>query len=507
MPQIVYQPPRPNSLNNLIGAAAGWQAGREQKEELERRRQAFELDKQQAEFELATAKQEQARKIESEDAYKQGVQWAIKNQGQFESPHMQQASAIAAATADPNQKGYRGKGALRLKTKAEEEYDQHESQKLQEAQAIASRMQPEHAKAFLEEVGVERQSEKIQFAQSRMRGSVSQLAKNGLFGEDEDGAAMAEQLNAMIDAIDPLDSRGAAVVMDKVNEFVDKAIEARAESNAIGITKQTNIELATRAHQEYQARGATDEMADIEIRDAIERYATIDVTSKEDAVRYGYKLEDEIDEIKRGAKERKREAARMSQSRSNPAKTLADLEGRAYARIKNQIALELRDTTQSPVTQEEINAEVVAQARRLGLPEESFKHLLPQPSDIQRLKEAWRDRPKGGKPANGQGPGAGRRAAQRQQQERKLGPGGTPQGAKLSTLKAGQRAAAYRQLAAFKLQGLSLEQAKAKMRERGWELDDVDLAEVQRQMALQAKDPGGDPNWMEKIQYAERGDQ
>jgi len=472
MPQIVYQPPRPNSLNNLIGAAAGWQAGREQKEELERRRQAFELDKQRAEFELATAKQEQARKIESEDAYKQGVQWAIKYAGKDKVGGLQEAST-GGATKGALAGGPIG-AMLGIATSAQEKFAQHEKQKLDERQAIASRMHdPRHAEAFMQMDDIERQEERILFERDRLLGDLGQWMKNDPnIGGDEAGAQAVMQTMEQLQSLDPRDPT-AAKAIDQARQTMTQAIVARTESEATGRYKVKSLERALGRKQQLEQMGELDAVGSAEAEAAIALYETLPVQTRDDAIKYTYELEDALTKAQAETTRRSREGAARDKARADPTKALRDIEENVYGRVKKQIELGVRDETGPPPTEEEMNAEIVAEARRAGLPEESFKHLLPQPSDIQRLKQRWSEMTKGAR-------------AKRQAEYAKL-PG-------ISTIEKdpGKKARVYRFLADLKIQGKTSAEVEQALAEKfKMKIDTIDMAELQRvQEGLQAEPQG-----------------
>jgi len=462
MPQIVVE----ETPFSILG-----RAGREVTD-AKRAREMYALDKQQAEFELATAKQEQARKIESEDAYKQGAQWAVKNMGGFESPLQQQSKMIGQAQADPNQPGYKGRGAFQIQTKAQEEFAQHEKQKIQEAQAIVSRMHPQHAQAFMQEVELERSEERILFEANRLTGDFERAIGNEVFGQDEAAIGAVQQMLEQVKTIDARD-QSAPKMLDAARQMLNKAIDAKAESDATGEYKMESDARAQQRIRGLVEAGGLDGPGLVNAKAALAKYRAVPVHTREDAIKYTYDLEDEITKEQMESTRRAREGATRDQARANPAKAVDDATEAEYGAERDRMAVGVRAEEEEPPTDEEMNARIVARLRRQGVPEEAFKHLLPQPTDIQRLKQQWSQMTKGAR-------------AKRQAEIAKL-PG-------ISTIEKdpGKKARVYRFLADLKIQGKASAEVEQALAEKfKMKIDTIDMAELQRvQEGLQAEPQG-----------------
>ena len=469
MPNIVYQPARPNPLNNIVGGIAGFQEERIRMEERDRQRQAFELDKQRAEFELATAKQEQARKIESEQAFRDGVQFSIKYAGKDQHAIAREEASTRAGIEGGRQGGPIGAmlGVAGIATKAQEDFNFHEKQKLEERQAIVSRMLPQHAEAFMQLDDIERREERIIFERDRLLGDLGQWLKNDPnIGGDEGSAAAVQQAMSQLQTLDPRDA-GAAKAIDGVRQVLVKGILARAESETVGRQKaRTFQQLGVTVKGLYDSGGLDDTgVAAIEyMQTGLEG---LPVHTMEDWEKYKDKL-DETVARQIDATVRRRNAARsMEKAAKNPAETVSRITEEETDLMAKEKALGMRSEAQGDPTPEELRARVLARAQREGVPADALRHLLPQPStlDVARQKGLWPMKP------GAQGPGAGRRAAQ---QETKP----------LSQAPKGSKERAYSLIAQLTIQGASREEMEAALAEKGIQIDQIDRNELSRQIGL-----------------------
>lgn len=484
MPQIIIEE-TPASILSRAGSQV-WGA-REDMKEAARRQTAFELDKQRAEFELATARQEQARKIESEQAFRDGVAFTIKNAQGFDSPLQQQARAIGAVQVDPNTPGYRGKGAFQIRTKAQEEYAAHEQRMAEESAALAAYMEPKLAQIHLENERQRSLASRVDFERNQTLADLTQWFKNDPNAQaDEAMAAGFQQVVQNLQQADAFDETLPRAI-DEARGFMAKAIEIGAENDAIGEFKAATDQEAVAAIQEMTARGSLDKDGVSKALRAINLFRRIPVTSQEDATRQAYALEDEIDQARSESKARTRSAAVRDKAAKDPVQA-GVLWDESVAEARQQVLREY-SAGLSKIPEGDPNAaallerEVFGRAAGIfqdrggprGFVEQKGRAMFtPEVGPLDRMKRQHVENVKGVR-------------AKGAQELAKL-PG-------ISGVKdPGKKARIYRFLAELKIQGASDQEAEAALAEKfKMKIDDLDMSEVQRHVDMLKSETQGRP--------------